>query len=138
MALSRSLIANVPYVLSTDPAIDESKSKVDKYRATLDESYLAFLEGSTPARWHLHSLSKAQLLEVWSQTSHIKRCYEALAYGLRSVEGFAVDGQPFRLDTTKSDLGRRLTDECMDVLVRDVTILLEVGNAAIEVSSLRP
>src|SRR5688572_3826145 len=115
MAFARSLIAGTSYILSDDPALDPDASKHDQFMKDFDaDKHLVLKEGCTPARWRLASLSRAQFLRVWSQSSPAERCYEAIAYGLREVSDFSVDGQPLRIETRKADLGRRLTDDCLD------------------------
>lgn len=139
--ITKSMLGTIRHAWSEDPAID--KSDPDKFAMAWKEALrtgdikcLPFREGDQPAVFELAPLTRKQFLRVFAQEGISQVC-EAVAYGLRTVSGFIVDGRGVDLDRVDSDAGKRLSAASLDALF-DPVLFMELGTRIIEVSRIDP
>ena len=131
----------VVHIYSQDPALDrDAESFADawaEFLKTGDKSKLPIRDGHTPTLWHIQRLKRKRFLWVLDQPdSH--RASEAIAFGLKQVDGFTVDGVPFALGFKKfSDSEDRLSEDTLEILF-DPTFFGELGVRILGLSKLPP
>ena len=91
--------------------------------------------GCKPTVFTLRRLSRAQFIHVMKQPSTLEQSQEACAYGLTAWENFGSA----EYETDDSDLGKRLTEKCLDtIVVLAPEVIKELGPVIVGMSMLGP
>lgn len=141
--IRKSLGGVVRHVWSDDPALDKSDPDVfaAKWKAFLADGKvecLPVVEGGAPAVFEIAPLTRRQFLRIYNGGGGaLEQMSEAVAYGLRSVKGFEVDGRAPDVEKVDSDVGKRLSAKCLDALF-DPLLFAELGARVLEISRLDP
>lgn len=139
--IRKSLLGIVKHVWRDDPALD--KSDPDKFEAAWtafladgDAAKLPVKEGQKVAEFDLAPLSRRQFLRVYQGGgSPLEQMAEAVAYGLRALRGFEVDGHAPDLERVESDVGKRLSVKSLDAIF-DPVLFAELGSRIVEISRI--
>lgn len=143
MAFERSFIRTVRFVSTLDPAIDRDHpdlaSLVEEYRKTGDVAKLPLREGATPTVFEIAPMSRKQLTRVLGIPSdkYIEQCSEAVAYGLRSVSNFIVDGEQVVIEHATVSDEKRVKPAVLDRIF-DPLLFAELGARILELNRLNP
>lgn len=136
--ITRSLTSSVKHVWSKDGALDRASPAFDlaAYHRDGDMAHLPCLPGCAPTVFTLARLPRRTFVYC-ADLDGFRRVCEAVAYGVREVAGFVVDGQELSLAHQKSDLGQRLTEASMDALF-DPDLFGELAGRVLELSQIDP
>ena len=87
----------------------------------------------------LGKLGRREFLRVYGgmASAPMEQMVEAVAYGLRSVTGFEVDGSEVSVERVSSDGCKRADAKTLDALF-DPILFGELGSRILEVSQLDP
>lgn len=136
----RSTTKPFKHVWSLDPALDRENEKFEehwrKFLKSGDVASLPLRDGQRPTVFTLIPLNRGLFLRLEKLdglTSH----HEIVAYALKAVDGFEVDGIPVKLDEKDAGGFKRLTDECLDKLY-DPNLFAALSVRVLEVSRLDP
>lgn len=141
--ISKSLIGVRKHVWSMDSALD--KSDPDQFAAAWtafleggEMAVLPLVEGCKPAEFDIAGLTRRQFLHVYNGSGGaLENMAEAVAYGVRGVRGFQIDGKPIDFERVKSDSGQRLSVATLDALF-DPLLFAELGSRILEISRIDP
>jgi hypothetical protein len=105
------------YICSFDPALDRDSPAFDwaEYLETGDPVHAPIRDGDAPTTFELRRLTRKQFLRVIGMPSE-EQASEAVAHGLRGVKNYQIGGRDVELRFRRTDLGERMTDECMEQL----------------------
>ena len=139
--IERKLTDTTQYVWTMDPALDHDAKDIlerfESYYRSGDASKLPVRDGSRLCVFTLARLTRPQHLRIMraDKDRELEMCSEAVAYALRAVDGFQVDGAPLALKRQSSDVGERLTAETLDALW-DPELFREMGETIIRRSRI--
>lgn len=136
--ITKSLIAKTKHVWSRDPALDTDHKDYDwaEFIKTGDMKYVPAKEGMTVAEFEIGPLTRMQFLRVWS-LSDLVQANEAVAYGLKGLTGYKVEGVDVELEFQNADDGKRLNKATLDRIFEPL-LFMELGMRIIELSRLSP
>mgnify|MGYP001600189261 CR=1 FL=1 len=138
--IRRSFIAEVRHVWSSDEALDKDHPSFDwqAFVKTGDLAHVPAKENAQLAVFHLRPLSRQRFLRVWgSGAEPLQMRHDAVAFGLRRVTGFEVDGRAVELEFQSVDGEERVTPRVLDQLF-DPMLFLELGERILELSRISP
>lgn len=137
--IKRSLTGTKVWIWEQDGAIDKDHPDYDHkaFAADFDEKHMPILDGQTPARFTIAPLTKDQFVWAMGQSSGLPMMIEAVAYGLRSVVGYEVDGKPVEIQTKRADHGQRMTKATLDAIF-EPELFADLGIAILGLSKLDP
>lgn len=138
---ARSFLTSVKVASILDPAVnrehEEFESLWQEYRKGNDLTKIPVKEGAKLALFELAPLSRKQLLKVMSMSIPLEQCTEAVAFSLRSVSGFEVNGEPLEISHSNVDGEKRVKPDCLDKLF-DPLLFGELGARVLELNRLDP
>jgi hypothetical protein len=142
LIINRSLTGTVPYIYSEDPAIDKKHLAFSKelYRETRDSKHVPVRDGERPTVFHLKSLSMRRLQRIMSMrnldgTISPEQYGEAVAFGLKKVDDFEVDGKPFELKLESIGSEERVKNKSLEAIFKQ-DLFIELGARILELSDL--
>jgi hypothetical protein len=141
---NRSFVGRVEYASLFDPALDAEHESFDwdQYMKSFDRKHAPTKDGGELATFTLAPLSRQQYMHVRRQEDGMTRCFEALAYGLKALKGFTIDGKPLTIgpaDFRKCPNGRgeRLVERVLDSLMNE-QLVVELAAVILSITNLRP
>lgn len=140
--ITKSLIASIPHVWTQDPSLDKGpafEAAWTEFIKTGEIAKLPIKDGQKPTVFTLGPLRRKALQRVYN-TDGLERATEAVAYGLRNVADYVVDGRPVQLrwdSEADSKMGARLTNECLDEIY-DPLLFVELSARIIDISHIDP
>jgi hypothetical protein len=133
-----SFTSTRPHVWSIDPAIDKENPAYD-WKEFLDKGdlkYLPAVEGGTLTVFNIKALSRRQFTRVFN-IEGLNQFSEAVAFGLKSVANFRVDGTEVDLRLVKVDGEERVSEDSLNKIF-DPMLFAELGLRILEISRLHP
>lgn len=143
LTISRSLTGTIQYVYSGDPAIDtDSKAyNPEEYQKTLDRKHLPLKSDSDKhSIFHLRSVGMKRMQRITSMRNEsggfsTEQLGEAVAYGLKKVDDFEVEGKPFELKLETINGEERVKNESLEKMFK-LLLFMELGNKILDTSDL--
>lgn len=143
LTISRSLTGTVQYVYSSDPAIDKDSPEFswEKYRETGDVKHLPTKgESERLTVFSLKPISMKRMQRITSMRNEsggfsTEQFGEAVAYGLKKVDNFEVDGKPFSLEFEGASDEQRVKNKSLEKIFKQI-LFIELGNRVMEISDL--
>lgn len=141
LSINRSLTATGRYISIMDQAIDREAPGFDfmKFAETEDQQYIPLKGSEVPTVFHYKTLSMRRMQRIMSMRSDEvgspEQSFEALAYGLKKVEGMEVDGKPLELKFETVGGEERVADKSLQAMYK-FTLFRELGQHIIKRSDL--
>lgn len=137
--LTRPLLSTVPYIWLEDEALDRSDAEAfarawREYLRLGDIAQLPLKPGHTPAVFTLRPLTRKQILHA-ANIQGLAADAEVIAYSLVGLSGLTVGERPVTLEFTKTPLGDRLSERCLDEIF-DMALFQDLAARAVEISRL--
>lgn len=142
LSINRSLVGAVRHVYSRDPALDKDHKDYSPalFRDTGDLKHMPPKEGQRVAVFELKPLPRRRLNRITSAKPAdgdftAEQYNEAVAYGLKAVRDFEVDGAPVELHFDGDGADQRLREKSLDAIYK-LTLFIELGSRILEISDL--
>lgn len=138
MLIRPSFTGTRNHVWSEDPAIDRDSPAFDwvEFLRTGDLAHVPTVEGGKLTVFKIRPLSRKQFTRVFNLNG-LEQLVEAVAYGLREVKDFILDGQAVELKHIKVDGEERVSNDSLD-RVFEPLLFTELGTRIVELSRLDP
>ncbi len=147
MAIKRRLRSKVLHVWSQDSALDKSdpqklETALKKFEDSGDLEDLApvILPHDKPTVFELYTLKRPIMIQLDSMASGGAADNTAVAFGLRGVQNFTVDGKPYDLELVDAPAaigGKCVSERSLDQLY-DPGLFAELGARLVRASRLDP
>lgn len=136
----RSFVHPSKHVWSEDPSLDKQSANYDwaEFLRTGDLKYAPAVEGGKLTVFSVKPLSRKQFTRVFSLPhGSLEQCSEAVAFGLKGIENYQVDGSPVEIKFSKVDGEERVHDEVLNRIFEPL-LFIELGLRVMELSRLDP
>lgn len=137
--ISRTLAGKFYFVWEKDPALakpENFQSIWTKYNEDGDFLKLPLKEGAKLTVFTLGRLTRRQFLRLISQTG-LQADNDTVAYGLKEVENYEVDGLKVKIEQVDVDGMKRVSSEVLDQLY-DPFLFRAMAEKILEISRLDP
>lgn len=141
--INRPLRSPVLHVWSKDAAIDRSDpikagAAYNKFHETGKLEDLTLIPGARPTVFELAPLTRKQLIACGAAPNPAMSDVEAVAWSLRSVRDFTVQGRALLVEHTDiPGIGKRVNEDVLDHLY-DIGLFTELATRVERISRLDP
>ena len=138
--IRHSLIRSSKFVWDQDPGLDKPALEFQEaWKRCLETSDVSLLvpvtrEGQKLTVFDLEPLTRKEFMRVFALEG-LERICEAVAYGVKGVANFEIDGSDVRLERDRDS--KRLTAKSLD-LIYDPILFATLGSRVMEISQIDP
>lgn len=134
--ITKSITARRDYVWSRDPARDKDApgDNWEEFVKTGDVSHVKVKEGARLCLFKLSPLTRVQMLRVLAMESSYQ-INEAVAFGLKGVDGYVVDSIPVELEFRGQGDEKRVNERSLNA-IWDAELFAELGARILHISRL--